>query len=433
MRRNMKLIERERYLNELIAKKENGLIKIITGIRRCGKSFLLFEIYYNYLLSIGVKEEHIIVLALDDDANREYRDPDKLSEYLRSKITDKENMYYILLDEVQFAISDSELKSREGLRLYGVLNGLLRLRNVDIYVTGSNSKFLSTDVLTEFRGRGDEVRVHPLSFAEFYSVYDGDKYDAFDEYSTYGGLPLILTRSGDREKSKYLADQLNNLYIKDVIERNKLQGDVIMESLVDILASSVGSLTNPPKLAKTFTSNQLKTNANTISAYIEHLMNAFVLSRAERYDVKGKKYISSPYKYYFTDIGLRNAKLNFRQQEQTHIMENIIYNELVMRGYNVDVGVVDYFGTDKSGKRILVHSEVDFVCNIGNQRYYIQSAFSIPDEEKMKQESTSLDHIGDSFKKIIIVGDRTKAWRNEKGYLIMNIIDFLLDENSLDK
>lgn len=429
----MKLIERKKYLNELIAKKENGSIKIITGIRRCGKSFLLFEIYYNYLLSIGIPEEHIITLALDDDANRKYRNPDNLSEYLRSKITDKENMHYILLNEVQFAISDSEFKSGESLRLYGVLNGLLRLRNVDIYVTGSNSRFLSTDILTEFRGRGDEVRVHPLSFAEFYSVYDGDKYDAFDEYSTYGGLPLVLTRSGDREKSKYLADQLNNLYIKDVVERNKLQGDVIMESLVDILASSVGSLTNPPKLAKTFTSNQLKTNANTISAYIEHLMNAFVLSRAERYDVKGKKYISSPYKYYFTDIGLRNAKLNFRQQEQTHMMENIIYNELIMRGYNVDVGVVDYFTTDKSGKRILVHSEVDFVCNVGNQRYYIQSAFSIPDEEKMKQESTSFDHIGDSFKKIIIVGDRTKAWRNEKGYLIMNILDFLLDENSLDK
>lgn len=428
----MKLIERKKYLNELIAKKENGSIKIITGIRRCGKSFLLFEIYYNYLLSIGVDEKHIITLALDDDANREYRNPDKLSEYLRSRITDKENMYYILLDEVQFAISDSEMKSGESLRLYGVLNGLLRLRNVDIYITGSNSRFLSTDVLTEFRGRGDEVRVHPLSFAEFYSVYDGDKYDAFDEYSTYGGLPLVLTRKGDREKSKYLTDQLNNLYIKDIVERNNLQGDVIMESLVDVLASAIGSLTNPPKLAKAFTSNQLKTNSNTISSYIEHLMNAFVLSRAERYDVKGKKYISSPYKYYFTDIGLRNAKLNFRQQEKTHIMENIIYNELVMRGYNVDVGVVDYFSTDKNGKRILVHSEVDFVCNEGNQRYYIQSAFSIPDEEKMKQESASLDHIGDSFKKIIVVGDHTKAWRNEKGYLIMNILDFLLDINSVD-
>ena len=428
----MKLIERKKYLNELIAKKENGSIKIITGIRRCGKSFLLFEIYYNYLLSIGVDEKHIITLALDDDANREYRNPDKLSEYLRSRITDKENMYYILLDEVQFAISDSEMKSGESLRLYGVLNGLLRLRNVDIYITGSNSRFLSTDVFTEFRGRGDEVRVHPLSFAEFYSVYDGDKYDAFDEYSTYGGLPLVLTRKGDREKSKYLTDQLNNLYIKDIVERNNLQGDVIMESLVDVLASAIGSLTNPPKLAKAFTSNQLKTNSNTISSYIEHLMNAFVLSRAERYDVKGKKYISSPYKYYFTDIGLRNAKLNFRQQEKTHIMENIIYNELVMRGYNVDVGVVDYFSTDKNGKRILVHSEVDFVCNEGNQRYYIQSAFSIPDEEKMKQESASLDHIGDSFKKIIVVGDHTKAWRNEKGYLIMNILDFLLDINSVD-
>lgn len=429
----MKLIERKRYLDELIAKKENGSIKIITGIRRCGKSFLLFEIYYNYLRSLGIDEEHIITLALDDDANREYRDPDNLSEYLRSKIIDKENMYYILLDEVQFAISEEELKKGDQIRLYGVLNGLLRLRNVDIYVTGSNSKFLSSDVLTEFRGRGDEVRVMPLSFSEFFSVYDGDKYDAFEEYSTYGGLPPVLARSSDKEKSKYLSDLLHNLYIKDVIERNKLQGDVIMESIVDILASAVGSLTNPPKLANTFSSNQLKTNANTISAYIEHLRNAFILDRAERYDVKGKKYISSPYKYYFTDIGIRNSKLNFRQQEQTHIMENIIYNELVVRGYNVDVGVVDYFATDDKGKRVLIHSEVDFVCNMGSQRYYIQSAFSIPDEEKMKQEQASLDHIGDSFKKIIIVQDHIKSWRNEKGYLIMNIWDFLLDENSLDK
>ena len=429
----MKLIERKRYLDELIAKKENGSIKIITGIRRCGKSFLLFEIYYNYLRSLGIDEEHIITLALDDDANREYRDPDNLSEYLRSKIIDKENMYYILLDEVRFAISEEELKKGDQIRLYGVLNGLLRLRNVDIYVTGSNSKFLSSDVLTEFRGRGDEVRVMPLSFSEFFSVYDGDKYDAFEEYSTYGGLPPVLARSSDKEKSKYLSDLLHNLYIKDVIERNKLQGDVIMESIVDILASAVGSLTNPPKLANTFSSNQLKTNANTISAYIEHLRNAFILDRAERYDVKGKKYISSPYKYYFTDIGIRNSKLNFRQQEQTHIMENIIYNELVVRGYNVDVGVVDYFATDDKGKRVLIHSEVDFVCNMGSQRYYIQSAFSIPDEEKMKQEQASLDHIGDSFKKIIIVQDHIKAWRNEKGYLIMNILDFLLEENSLDK
>lgn len=429
----MKLIARKKYLDELIAKKENGSVKVITGIRRCGKSFLLFEIYYNYLLSLGVQEDHIIMLALDDDANREYRNPDKLSEYLRGRIADKENMYYILLDEVQFAISESELKSGEPIRLYGILNGLLRLKNVDIYVTGSNSKFLSSDVLTEFRGRGDEVRVMPLSFSEFYSVYDGDKYDAYDEYATYGGLPLVLSRKTDREKSKYLTDLLHNLYIRDVVERNKLQGNVVMESLIDMLASAIGSLTNPPKLAKTFTSNELKTNANTISSYIEHLMNAFLLSRAERYDVKGKKYISSPYKYYFTDIGIRNAKLNFRQQEQTHIMENIIYNELIVRGYNVDVGIVDYFSADKDGKRMLIHSEVDFICNVGNQRYYIQSAFSIPNEEKMKQEQASLDHIGDSFKKIIIVKDHCKAWRNEKGYLIMNVLDFLLDPDSLDR
>lgn len=429
----MKLIERKKYLDELILKKENGSIKVITGIRRCGKSFLLFEIYYNYLLSIGVEEDHIITLALDDDANREYRNPDKLSEYLRSKITNKTEMFYILLDEVQFAISDQEIKHGESIRLYGVLNGLLRYRNVDIYVTGSNSKFLSSDVLTEFRGRGDEVRVYPLSFAEFYSVYEGDKYDAYDDYATYGGLPLILSRKTDKDKSKYLSDLLRNLYIKDVIERNKLQGSIVMESLIDILASAVGSLTNPPKLSNTFNSNGIKTTPNTISVYIEHLTNAFILSRAERYDVKGKKYINSPYKYYFTDIGIRNAKLNFRQQEQTHIMENIIYNELIMRGYNVDVGVVDYFSTNNNGKRVLIHSEVDFVCNVGNQRYYVQSAFAIPDEEKMKQEQASLDHISDSFKKIIIVKDHCKAWRNEKGYLIMNIMDFLLNPDSLEK
>ena len=428
----MKLIERKKYLDELIAKKENGSIKVITGIRRCGKSFLLFNIYYNYLISLGIDDEHIITLALDDDRNRRYRDPDILSEFLHSRTSQKNEMYYILLDEVQFVISNEELNGSEPLRLYGVLNGLLRYGNVDIYVPGSNSKFLSSDVMTEFRGRGDEVRVHPLSFAEFLSAYDGDKYDAFTEYSTYGGLPLILARKSDAEKSKYLSDLLNNVYLKDVIERNNLQGNVVMEALVEILASSIGSLTNPPKLAKTFNSNGIKTNENTISSYIGHLTNAFILSKAERYDVKGKKYISSPYKYYFTDIGIRNAKLNFRQQEPSHIMENIIYNELIMRGYNVDVGVVDYFGKDKNGKRIVIHSEVDFICNVGNQRYYIQSAFSIPDEEKMKQEEASLDHINDSFKKIIIVKDHIKTWRNDKGYVIMNIMEFLLNPNSLD-
>lgn len=427
-------IKRDIYLSRLIDKKENGLIKVITGIRRCGKSYLLFELFDEYLRKEAhVRDDHIIKVALDDDSCRELRNPDNLSSYLYSKIGDDDNTYFILLDEVQFAISKEELKTNEPIRLYGILNGLLRKKNVDIYVTGSNSKFLSSDVMTEFRGRGDEVRVHPLSFAEFYSVYDGDKYEAFSEYSTYGGLPLVLLRKTEADKSKYLSDLLKQTYITDVIERNDLQGDVVMDTLVEILASAIGSLTNPPKLAKTFKSSGIDTNEVTVSRYISHLMDAFMVSRAERYDVKGKKYIASPYKYYFSDIGVRNAALNFRQQERTHIMENIIYNELLIRGYNVDVGIVNYTGKTVDGKRTTISSEVDFVCNLGSKRYYIQSAFAIPDEAKMNQETASLDHIGDSFKKIIIVGDIIKPWINEKGYLVMSIYDFLLNIDSLEK
>ena len=428
----MKPIRRDLYLQQIIDRKENGLVKIITGIRRCGKSYLLFNLFYAHLLESGVKEDHIIKLALDDDANRELRDPDNLSAFLYSKIGDDGDTYYILLDEVQFAISKEELRKNEPIRLYGILNGLLRRSNVDVYITGSNSKFLSSDVMTEFRGRGDEVRVYPLSFAEFFSVYEGDKYEAFTEYSTYGGLPLILSKKRDADKSKYLRDNLNETYIKDVAERNNIQGDVVMETLVEILASGIGSLTNPPKLAKTFASAQIDTSEVTVSNYIGYLTNAFIINRAERYDVKGRKYIASPFKYYFTDIGLRNAALNFRQQERTHIMENIIYNELLIRGYNVDVGIVSYSGKTADGKRTTIQSEVDFVCNLGNKRYYIQSAFAIPDGEKMAQETASLDRINDSFKKIIIVGDIIKPWTNEKGYLVMSIYDFLLKSDSLE-
>lgn len=428
----MKTIKRDLYLNQIIDRKENGLIKVITGIRRCGKSYLLFNLYYNYLLDNGVSEDHIIRIALDDDDSRELRDPDRLSAFLREKIADGADTYYILLDEVQFAISSEELRKNEPIRLYGILNGLLRRGNVDVYITGSNSRFLSSDVMTEFRGRGDEVRVYPLSFAEFFSAYEGDKYEAFTEYATYGGLPLILTKGRDAEKSKYLRDNLNETYIRDVVERHGIQGDVVMDTLVEILASGIGSLTNPPKLAKTFKSAQIDTNEGTVSAYIKHLMNAFIINRAERYDVKGRRYINSPFKYYFTDIGLRNAALNFRQQERTHIMENIIYNELLIRGYNVDVGIVSYSGKTADGKRTTVHSEVDFVCNLGSKRYYIQSAFAIPDREKMAQETASLDRIQDSFKKIIIVGDIIKPWINEKGYLIMSIYDFLLKPDSME-
>lgn len=429
----MKLINRDLYLNQLISRKENGLIKIVTGIRRCGKSYLLFKIFHNHLLECGVKEENIITLALDDDLNREYRNPDKLSEFLHSKITNKTEMFYILLDEVQFAISDKELKGKEPIRIYGILNGLLRLDNVDIYVTGSNSKFLSSDIMTEFRGRGDEVRVFPLSFAEFYSsnLWD-DKYEAWNEYSTYGGLPMLLTKKTDSEKINYLKDLLTKTYIQDVVERNNLKGDVVIDTLVDILASSIGSLTNPTKLANTFASNNIKTTDITISNYINYLIDAFMINKAQRYDIKGKKHINSPFKFYFTDIGIRNCRLNYRQQEQTHLMENIIYNELLIRGYNIDVGIIEHMVRNKNGKQQLIQLEVDFICNKGGNRYYIQSAFSIPNEAKMIQESSSLDKIDDSFKKIIVTQDLGKPWRNEKGYLIINILDFLLTPNSLD-
>ena len=428
----MKTIRRDLYLNQIIDRKENGLIKVITGIRRCGKSYLLFNLFYEHLLQSGVREDHILRVALDDDENKALRDPDALSAFLRAQIGEDRDTYYVLLDEVQFAISDDELRSKEPIRLYGILNGLLCRTNVDVYITGSNSKFLSSDVMTEFRGRGDEVRVYPLSFAEFFSVYEGDKYEAFNEYSTYGGLPLILSRRRDADKAKYLRDNLNATYIKDVVERHRIQGDVVMDTLVEVLASGIGSLTNPSKLSNTFKSSGTDVSDVTVSNYISHLTNAFLIQRAERYDVKGRKYIASPYKYYFTDIGLRNAALNFRQQERTHMMENIIYNELLIRGYNVDVGIVSYNGKNKDGKRTTVHSEVDFVCNLGSKRYYIQSAFAIPDREKMEQETASLDRIDDSFKKIIVVGDIIKPWISEKGYLVISIYDFLLNENSLE-
>ena len=430
---NELVIKRDLYLNKLIRKKNNGSIKIITGLRRSGKSYLLNNLYYDYLLSEGVKQEQIIKLALDDDRNREYRDPDKLSAFLYSKIANETDNFYFLLDEVQFAISDKEIKSKEPIRLYGILNGLLRLKNVDVYITGSNSKFLSSDIATEFRGRGDVVHVNPLSFAEFYSAYKhGDKYDAWDEYSTYGGMPMLLTMETDEEKAEYLNNLFKNTYIKDIIEKNRLRGDVAIDTLIDVLASSIGSLNNPTKIAKTFVSNGMNVSDKTVSTYIEYLLDSFLIRKTARYDIKGRKYINSPFKYYFSDIGLRNARINFRQQEQTHIMENIIYNELVMRGFNVDVGIIEHVVRTENDKRETKHLEVDFVCNKGNQRYYIQSAFSIPSVEKMVQEQASLDRIDDSFKKIIITQDRTKLWRNEKGYVIMNVLDFLLKENSLE-
>lgn len=416
----MESIKRDIYLNRLIERKENGLIKVITGIRRCGKSYLLFKLFYQYLLDSGVEASRIITVPLDDDDYEELRDSKKLSAYIKQQITD-EGQWYVFLDEVQLC------KGFEG-----VLNGLNRRENLDIYVTGSNSKFLSSDVLTEFRGRGDEVRVYPLSFAEYVSAYPGDKYDAWMDYYTYGGLPLILSRKTDELKSRYLIDLCKELYLKDIEDRHNLRGDSVMAAMVSILASAVGSLTNPTKLANTFGTNGMQVSDKTIGAYIGYLLDAFFISKAERYDIKGKKYIASPFKYYFTDVGLRNAQLNFRQQEENHIMENIIYNELLIRGFNVDVGVVEHSERGADGKAVRKRLEVDFVCNCGNQRYYIQSAFAIPDSEKMQQEQKSLVNIGDSFKKIIVVKDRIKLWRNEQGIVVMGIMDFLLNPNSLD-
>lgn len=416
----MEEIRRDIYLNRLIERKENGLIKVITGIRRCGKSYLLFHIYHRYLLSLGVRPERIITISLDDEDFTEFRDSKKLNSYIKSKISD-DGIWYVFLDEVQLC---------HGFE--SVLNGLNRRENLDLYVTGSNSRFLSSDVLTEFRGRGDEVRVYPLSFAEYVSAYPGDRYSAWKDYYTYGGFPLILSRKTDELKSKYLIDLCRELYLKDIEDRHHLRGDAVMEVLVNILASAVGSLTNPTKLTNTFSSRGISVSDKTVGTYIGYLLDAFLISRAERYDIKGKKYIASPYKYYFTDVGIRNARLNFRQQEENHIMENIIYNELLVRGFNVDVGVVEHFLRDGSGKQIRKKLEVDFICNMGNQRYYIQSAFAIPDEEKMRQEENSLLRIGDAFKKMIVVRDDIKMWRNENGIVVMGLQEFLLNKDSLN-
>ena len=416
----MQEIKRDIYLNKLIDRRENGSIKVITGIRRCGKSYLLFNLYYRYLLETGVPQEHIIRVALDDEEHEELLNGKALGAYVRSLVNETDQ-YYIFLDEVQMV---------DGFEK--VLNGLNRRANLDIYVTGSNSKFLSTDILTEFRGRGDEVRIYPLSFAEYDSAYEGSSQEAWADYFTYGGLPLILSRKTDEQKSKYLSDLFLKVYLDDIIERNQLRGDAIMDNLVNVLASSVGSLTNPTKLANTFASSGMgHVSDKTIGSYIGYLQDAFLIEKAERYDVKGKKHIGSPFKYYFTDVGLRNARLNFRQQEENHIMENIIYNELLIRGFNVDVGIVEH-PEKRDGKRVLSRYEVDFVCNKGSQRYYIQSAFSMPTEEKLAQEQRSLLLTGDFFKKIIVTKDAAKPWHNENGVLLLNVQDFLLNANSLE-
>ena len=414
-------IKRNAYLQQLTLRKDNGMIKVITGIRRCGKSFLLFTIFKRYLLENDVDTDHIIEIALDGIENEELKDPKVCFKYIKDAMKD-DGKYYLLLDEVQFMPRFEE-----------VLNSLLRMSNIDVYVTGSNSKFLSSDIVTEFRGRGDEIRIYPLSFAEFYSVYDGDYDDAWDDYMTYGGLPQIVSFQSERQKADYLKNIFANVYLKDVIERNKIQSVDEIGILVDVLASAIGAPTNPSKIANTFASERQMTYSNkTISNHIDDLADAFLISKASRYDIKGRKYIGANLKYYFTDLGLRNARLNFRQQEPTHIMENIVYNELLIRGYNVDVGVVDIFDKDKEGKRVRKQLEVDFVVNQGNQRYYIQVAYDMISEEKQTQEFNSLRNIPDSFKKIVIVNGSKKPWRNDEGFVIMGMKYFLLNANSLE-
>ena len=428
-------IKRDIYLKRLIERKNNGFIKIITGIRRCGKSYLLNTIFYNHLIESGVPNNHIIKFAFDSaddllllgedllelEISKRSVSPKKFIEYVKSQINDNGN-YYLLLDEIQ------KLGAFES-----VLNGYLRYSNIDIYVTGSNSKFLSKDVLSEFAGRGDEIHVYPLSFSEFYPTRNGSLSSIYDEYMTYGGLPAVALMSSPERKITYLTAQINNLYLRDLIKRYNLKNDNDINELFDILASGIGSLTNPTKLSNTFASlKHSKLTAFTINSYIEYLEDAFIVSKVKRYDVKGKNYINTAYKIYFEDVGLRNAKLNFRQIEPTHLMENIIYNELKFRGYSVDVGVIEVKTKNQEAKLCRTYLEIDFIANLGSNRYYIQSAYAIPDEDKKNQETNSFNHTNDSFKKIILVNESIQPRRDEKGYLMIGVKEFLLSNNSLE-
>ena len=414
-------IGRDVYLNKLISKRHNGLIKVVTGMRRCGKSYLLFNLFKEYLVNEGVAENHIIEIAFDSFENKRYRDPEVLFPYIMEKMSD-ERMYYVLLDEVQM-LDDFE----------SVLNSLGRKQNVDVYVTGSNAKFLSKDIITEFRGRGDEVHMYPLTFGEFMSVYDGDKQEGWRDYVLFGGIPLVLGFETAVQKSDFLKTLFEETYISDITGRNNIRNKAELEELLNILSSAIGSLTNPSKLSATFKSVKNKSiSKDTIIKYIDYLRDSFLIDSAIRYDIKGKKYINTPSKYYFTDLGLRNARLNFRQVEETHVMENIIFNELKVRGYNVDVGVVVMNEVDKNGKKIRKQLEVDFVCNKGSKRFYIQSAYALPDKEKMEQEQRSLVNTGDGFKKIIITKDAVAPLYNEEGILVMSVYDFLLNPDSME-
>ena len=415
-------IKRDYYLNKLIDTKNDGLIKIITGIRRCGKSYLLNKLFYEYLIENNVDESHIVKIALDNDENEKLLNNKELGNYIRNKIKDNK-LYYILLDEIQL-VENFE----------SVLNGLLRIENIDIYVTGSNSKFLSTDIVTEFRGRGEEIRIYPLSFSEFMSAYNGSIQDGWIEYATYGGLPIIATKmNSDERKMKYLEEQNQNVYINDVLERNRIDNSrEIINILLKIISSSIGSLTNPKKISSTFKSEMnIDIAPATISNYLQYLEEAFIIEKSTRFDVKGRKYISTPSKYYFSDIGIRNSLINFRQQEETHIMENIIYLELKKRGFNVDVGLIEYKGKE-NGKDFYKQLEIDFIANKGNNKFYIQSAYSMPDSEKREQEERPLLKINDSFKKFIITRDYIKTWRDDNGIITMSLFEFLNNINSLE-
>ena len=429
---------RKQYMDQLIRKKDNGRIKIITGLRRSGKSYLLFNLYRKYLLESGVGEDQIVGLALDEIDNAKYRNPFELNIFVKERIADRNKRYYVFIDEIQFV---NEVKNPyvddpgEKLTFIDVVLGLMKIPNADIYVTGSNSKMLSSDILTQFRDRGDEIRVNPLSFAEVYENYRGDKRDAWRDYYTYGGMPLVWEMETHEEKSKYLRDLFSRTYIKDVLERHQIKNDAeVLEILLNVLASGIGSLTNPSRLSNTFESElKIRIAPDTIEAYIGYFLEAFLIQKAERYDVKGRKYIKTPVKYYYSDPGLRNARLGFRQLEETHLMENVLYNDLIRRGFDVDVGVVVQNTRDDSGKNIRKQLEVDFVVNRGDERYYIQSALTVADPEKRDQEIASLIRIPDSFRKIVVVKDYMKPWKDDHGIQYVGIEDFLLNEDVITR
>lgn len=427
---------RKQYLDQLIRKKDNGRIKIITGLRRSGKSYLLFTLYRQYLLDSGVQEDQIIGLALDEIDNAKYRNPFELNQFIKEQIRNKDKRYYVFIDEIQFvtAVPNPYVNDpNEKLSFIDVVLGLMKIPNADIYVTGSNSKMLSSDILTQFRDRGDEVRVHPLSFAEVYENYQGDKRGAWRDYYTYGGMPLVWMTDSHEERSRYLHNLFTGTYLKDVLERHQIKNQAdVLEILLNVLASSIGSLTNPSKLSNTFASERhIKIAPDTLDTYIGYFVEAFLLQKAERYDVKGRKYIKTPVKYYYSDVGLRNARLGFRQLEETHLMENVLYNDLIRRGFDVDVGVVTQNLRTDDGKNVRKQLEIDFVVNRGDERYYIQSALSIDAPEKQEQEIASLLRVPDSFKKIVVVRDYIKPWTDENGIRYVGIEDFLLDENSI--